>query len=192
MEKLKIDIYDLLRDLGIQVEFDKKFDWLTNRVEQSEIDLWRIFVDLGGSEKGMRSKGLRELNISGYLPKYERIIEFDNLRHFTEYRLKTLEHYPSNIRLGFNMNEYQESCKKHGEEAFWDGSHYGNRNETGEFPFFGGRAAQRALFDACQDLLPSKNNLNPTIRISKFQVPSIWQDKDKAMEELQSAIDTYL
>ena len=193
MEKLEDKFFDLLRKLGIQVECGKKFDWLTNKVEHSELELWRIFMDLGGDGKGMRSKGLVKLPTDGFLPRYKRIIEFDELQHFTEYRLKTLDNYPKHIRLGFDKNAYQKWCKQHATEAINKGP-YGYRSPKPDFPFEEGRAAQRALFDACRDLLSSKNNLNPTIRISQFQLPSLLgvEDKEKAAEELQTALEAHL
>ena len=75
----------LVRELGIEVEVNRKFDWLTNRITPSEEALWRIFIALDGDPEGMQSKRSCRLTPDGFLPEYECIIEFDELQHFTAF-----------------------------------------------------------------------------------------------------------
>ena len=43
----------LVRELGIEVEVNRKFGWLTNRITPSEEALWRIFIALDGDPEGL-------------------------------------------------------------------------------------------------------------------------------------------
>jgi hypothetical protein len=65
----------------------------------------------------------------------------------------------------------------------------GYRRSTQEFPFPGGRHAQRALFDITRDLLPVRHGLRPTIRTSEFDVPSQLRDEATARAEVRSVLD---
>ena len=178
--------FDLLDELKFKVE-RRKFNWLTNKIIPSEEELWRIFSILGGEAEAMQSKGSRRLTPDGYLPKFNCIIEFDELQHFTEFRLQTLLHYPADMYLGFDIESYRSWCDEYSIKALKKGPS-GYRKPRPEFPFEGGRAAQRALFDTFRDLLPSRHGLNPTIRISEFQLPSLLSDKEKAVAELSTAL----
>ncbi len=177
----------LVRESGIVVETKRNFGWLTNRVSPSENELWRLFIALGGDPEAMRSKKSRRLPLDGYLPEHERIIEFDESQHFTAYRSLTLKHYPEDVCLGFDIDTYGSWCDQHSDDAFKKGPP-GYRKPKPEFPFHGGRAAQRALFDACRDLLPHRHGLKPTIRISEFELPSLLRDRKRAKVDLQKAL----
>ena len=143
----------LVRELGIEVEVNRKFDWLTNRITPSEEALWRIFIALDGDPEGMQSKRSCRLTPDGFLPEYECIIEFDELQHFTAFRSQAFEHYPEDVHLGFDIDTYRSWCDQHAISALKKGAS-GYRKRKPKFPFDGGRAGQRALFDACRDLLP--------------------------------------
>ena len=190
MRKKQNKFFQIVRELGIDVE-NRKFEWLTNQVTPSERGLWQMFIDFKGNPKGMQGKRCCKLNPDGYLPEYNCIIEFDEVQHFTEYRLRTLMHYPSYFRFGFDIDAYRVWCIQHSERALKKGQS-GYRKPKPEFPFQGGRAAQRALFDACRDLLPPRYGLNPTIRISEFQLHSLLSDQDIAMTEIQAILERRL
>ena len=82
------------------------------------------------------------------------------------------------IRLDFDLERYRELCRVNASVALKKGAG-GYRRSTQEFPFPGGRHAQRALFDAMRDLLPVKHGLNPTIRISEFDVPRLLRELNR-------------
>ena len=42
------------------------------------------------------------------------IVEVDEVLHFTSHRLQTLELYPGEMKLGFDLKEYKELIKEHG------------------------------------------------------------------------------
>ena len=181
----------LVRELGIEVEVNRKFDWLTNRITPSEEALWRIFIALDGDPEGMQSKRSCRLTPDGFLPEYECIIEFDELQHFTAFRSQAFEHYPEDVHLGFDIDTYRSWCDQHAISALKKGAS-GYRKRKPEFPFDGGRAAQRALFDACRDLLPPWHGLKPTIRISEFELPSLLHDRKTATDEVRIALGGHL
>ena len=181
--------FGLLADLRIGVE-KPFFPWLTTQILPGSSGtndvLWEIFLSLGGSPEGMRSKNARKLSPDGYIKKMNCLIEFDELQHFTKYRRNTLEFYPSDAPLGFNLDLYKNWCDKYAATAFKKGP-AGYRKAKKEFPFEGGRAAQRALFDACRDLMPMAHGLAPTIRISEMQVPSLMTNLKDAQREVSEA-----
>ena len=172
--------------LGIRVE-KTSFDWLTNRVTPRDEALWGIFLDLGGDPNAMENKKTRCLSPDGYLPDYNRIIEFDERQHFTVFRRRTLKCYPADTRLGFDIESYKFWCDAHHASALQKGPS-GYRNPKREFPFENGRAAQRALFDACRDLWPPLFGLGPTVRVAEFQVPSLVKGGTPAEAEIRDAL----
>lgn len=180
----------LVRELDITVE-NRTFDWLTNRISPRYETLWRMFIALGGNPEAMLNKRVRRLVPDGYLPKSNRLIEFDELQHFTAFRRDTLSHYPSAVEFGFNMESYRSLCDQHASSAFGKGA-AGYRARKPEFPFDGGRAAQRALFDACRDLLPLAHGLSPTIRVPEFELPSLLDSRDDAIDEVRKVLADHL
>ena len=131
--------------------------------------------------------------------RLERIIEFDELQHFTECRFHKLQYYPEEIRVGFDLDKYKSWCTQNAAAALRKGA-VGYRKSKSEFPFQNGRAAQRALFDACRDLLPHRFVLNPTVRISEVEVPSLFglrksatsDNRRTAKEEIRLALHRQL
>ena len=156
MGQAESTFFELLNSFDVIVDKDRRFSWLTNCVVPdgtvSSDCLWRIFIAMGGDEAAMRSKSARALSPDGFLPERNCLIEFDEIQHFTMYRKQTLELYPEDLKLGFNLSAYRRWCDEYAEKAFRKGA-AGYRKPKAEFPFEGGRAAQRALFDAYRDLL---------------------------------------
>lgn len=146
--------FSILADLGITVE-KRKFPWLTSRLPNNRLGpnkiLWDIFEYLDGYEEGMGNKKERKLSPDGYIPQLKRLIEFDELQHFTSYRRKTFGFYEPDLRLGFDKAAYEIWCDTYAQKALNKGA-VGYRKPKKEFPFEGGRAAQRALFDAFRAL----------------------------------------
>ena len=175
--------------LGQKAVTDISFDWLKNkhveedfRNDQLGINLFpeikNIFSKLNGSNSGMQSKSIRKLKPDCYFGgKYNFIFEFDELQHFTSYKLIALQNYPQNLNYGFDLKQYLLYCKIHKENALKKVPP-GYRKSKEEFPFENGRAAQRAFFDSFRDLLPTLHGLNPTIRISEFEVKKVYSDND--------------
>lgn len=159
--------------LGISAEPQKSFDWFRNIHTQEDFGIYfplinHIFLMLGGDLEA--GKEPRLLKCDAYLPApLNCIFEFDEHQHFSTARLKTLELYPSKLRLGFAIDEYKRYCGEHRLEA----DKYRYTKRTRDFDFEGGRTAQRAYLDCFRDILPSLHGLNPTIRIAAFEVVEV-------------------
>jgi hypothetical protein len=94
MSKAQLVFFEVVGDLGIDVE-PLTFPWLTNKLKPAsegvEGRLWSLFLKLGGSENGMKTKASRLICPDGYLPARNCLFEFDEVQHFTPQRLTTLE-----------------------------------------------------------------------------------------------------
>ena len=184
--------------LGTKVNRKKKFPWLKNKPVPEYFDKYystamNIFFSLGGHEEGLASKRAIRLTYDAYLPlPYNCLLEFDEIQHFTEYRLKTLKLYPREIRYGFSIEAYKKLSQRYHQEAMAKGADT-YRLPKKEFPFQNGRAAQRAFFDMFKDLLPVLHGLNPTIRITEFEVEDILKNqisRDNAVRKLKRIIES--
>lgn len=162
--------------LECNADISARFAWLSNSPNRSDCNrhydlVMRIFRELGGKALALETKRRIALRPDAFFgDKWNFIVEFDEIQHFTRFRESTLQNYPSNLRLGFDRNRYIQLCRIHCDRAILKGP-TGYRSPKQEFPFVNGRAAQRAFFDALRDLLPLDNGLNPTIRLSEFDLP---------------------
>jgi hypothetical protein len=115
---------------------------------------------LGGDALLLRAKAERALSPDFVLPNGQ-IVEVDEIQHFTTDRLRTLELYPPDVSLGFDLGTYRELCQRHHRSA--DG--YRAAKHATDFPFPGGRRAQRAFLDAVRDLLAPHLTGHPVLRV---------------------------
>lgn len=122
--------------------------------------LRRIFVTLGGDEDLLRAKRASRLRPDGFLGG--RILEVDEIQHFSTARGIALELYPDGAALGFDRDAYRALCRRWGPHG---GDRYRAAKRTVEFPRPGGRTAQRAYFDALRDLGAPHSGTGPVIRI---------------------------
>lgn len=104
---------------------------------------------------------------------YNFICEFDEIQHFNQYRLITLEKGYKNLNISFNYNEYYRKCSERTVEPNVSGFHKLRTND----PFFpeiydgynqDNRIRQRAYRDFLKDIIPVKLGYNPTVRIGSF------------------------
>jgi hypothetical protein len=134
--------------------------WLTNaghlsvevagRLAESRAAAIRsIYLGLGGDETLLAGKR------SGSDPRFDFLleasglaVEVDEIQHFTTDRLRTLDLYPANAEVCFDLSTYRTLIGQ------WSatGDRYRASKPTVDFPFAGGRRAQRAYFDAFRDL----------------------------------------
>ncbi|MFP3883794.1 MAG: hypothetical protein ACLFRT_14430 [Actinomycetota bacterium] len=77
-----------------------------------------------------------------------KLIEVEGRHHFSSSRMSTLDFY-DDIEHDLNVDWYRELCSKFSDKA----DRYHAKREAVDFPFPGGRTAQRAYFDAVKDLL---------------------------------------
>jgi len=190
-QRLMISILEEI--LNEKAVTDISFDWLKNKhIKEDFENYWgvieEIFRALNGNKLGMNSKGSRKLKPDCYFGgKYNFIFEFDELQHFTIYKKKTLSLYPESLTYGFNLSQYIKYCDKYSNEAIKKGP-AGYRKPKDEFPFENGRAAQRAFFDAFRDILPTLHGLNPTVRISEFEVSGLLTNSAEAHEKIKNLL----
>lgn len=192
-DKQRLIIQVLQEVLSEPAETNISFGWLKNKHLVEDFGDYfetinKIFLNLGGSSEGMQSKGARVLKPDCYFgSKYNFIFEFDELQHFTSYKKIVLQNYPKTLSYGFDVDLYVKYCDQYSREAIKKGP-TGYRKPKEEFPFENGRAAQRAFFDAFRDILPTLHGLNPTIRISEFEVKNIFSVNDNAKEIIKGIL----
>jgi hypothetical protein len=88
------------------------------------------------------------------------VVEVDGSAHFTSARLATLELYPADAAVGFDVEEHQELCRACGPET--DDV---DRGLAAKGFGFGGLQRERAYHDALRDLATPAMGHPPVIRI---------------------------
>lgn len=151
---------ELARADGIEFSRGVSAAWLTNKghlsaAVASHLDaaqaaaIRSIYTVLGGDETLLASKR------SGSDPRLDFVlhdnllaVEVDEIQHFTADRLRTLDLYPPEFEVSFDIETYRTLIGR------WSatGDRYRTSKQTVDFPFAGGRRAQRAYFDAFRDL----------------------------------------
>jgi len=180
--------------LNEQAQTSKKFDWLINKHNKenfgkhfSTID--KIFKSLNGDINANQTKRSVALNCDAYFGRhYNFIFEFDELQHFSSSRLKTIENYPSSLKVNFDLVNWKSLCQIHKDKA----DNYRKTKTTTDFNFVGGRTAQRAYLDCFRDLLPEIQGLNPTLRINEFEVVGITKYDKEACNKIEQLIKAKL
>ena len=142
---------------GIRLEPSVRLPWLSGfgHVEPEAASappallrrLADIHATLGGSESKLRGKRRRLLPVDFTLPG-QIIVELDEFQHFTSARLRTLDYY-NGLEHDLEIPMYRRLCARYMTRA----DAYRRAKEAPDFPFSGGRTAQRAYLDACRDLL---------------------------------------
>jgi len=192
-DKQKLISMMLSKILSTDCQSNVNFEWLINKPLKDHFknrynSIMKIFSVLNGDITGLNSKHQMKLSPDAYFSnEWNFIFEFDELQHFTKYKKAVLENYPDDLILGFDKKEYIRLCDKYQIEALKKGPP-GYRKPKDEFPFENGRAAQRAFFDAFRDFLPEMYDLNPTIRISEFEVRDILEDNPENRLKLKQIL----
>jgi hypothetical protein len=89
------------------------------------------------------------------------LIEVDTPAHFTSFRLTTLELYPLDFAVGFDLDEHKELCRS------WCSSTDGLERGLAAKGFgFGGGPRERAYHDALKDLAAPAMGHPPLVRIA--------------------------
>lgn len=111
--------------------------------------LRQLHMDLKGDGYRLASKRAGSSpRLDFVLSTKKLIIEIDEIQHFTSDRLTSLRAYPSDQDCAFDIEKYCNLADR------WRcrGDRYRAAKMATDFPFPGGRRAQRAYFDACRDL----------------------------------------
>ena len=193
-DKQKLITEIVSKVLNEQAQTSKKFDWFINKHNKenfgkhiSTID--KIFKSLNGDITANQTKRSVALECDAYFGgQYNFIFEFDELQHFSSSRLKTIENYPSGLKVNFDLANWKRLCQIHKDKA----DSYRKTKTTTDFNFVGGRTAQRAYLDCFRDLLPEIQELKPTLRINEFEVVGITKVDKEACNKIEQLIKTKL
>ena len=164
------------------------FYWLINQHRQQDFQQYYSLIDnifraLGGNPNS--GKGIEGLNCDAYFgDSFNFILEFDEHQHFSTSRLKTLESYPSDLQVGFSVEEYKGYCQQY----CFGADKYRYSKKTKDFKFPGGRTAQRAYLDCFRDILPPLHGLKPTVRIAQFEVLDITSNNPKSQDNIRQLL----
>lgn len=153
-------VEQILVDLGIASQRDVIFGWVTNRSPLGDdfpapprvrYRLMAVHARLGGDWSRLEQK--RRTHLSFDLQVDEDIlIEIDWRHHFSSARMTTLDFY-KDLEHALDVDQYRELCARFSGDA----DRYQSKREAADFPFPGGRTAQRAYFDVVKDLLAAAN-----------------------------------
>jgi hypothetical protein len=166
------------------------FPWFVNKHLENDFGIQfpiisNVFKCLNGNIETNHSKRTLSLDCDAYFGgRYNFIFEFDEFQHFSSYRLKSLNCYPENLDTAFDIKQYKLLCSVHREKA----DNYRRAKMTVDFNFIGGRTAQRAYLDCFRDLLPLTNGLNPTLRITEFEVANVYRNDENAQKIVSDLI----
>ncbi|MDQ6803625.1 MAG: hypothetical protein M3065_01380 [Actinomycetota bacterium] len=166
---------------GVGLVAQPTFDWLTEAghlgFERAAINrrdpalrepvtaavevLSAIYERLGGDPVVLRS--LRSnlfLTVDLLHEATGAIVEVDELAHFTTFRLETLDLYPPDAAVGFDLEQYRELCAK-----------WSSKTDNLDRAFaakgfgFGGRQRERAYRDSLLDLAAPAMGHTPVVRV---------------------------
>lgn len=122
--------------------------------------LERIYIGLGGEIEALATARSTRLTGDFFHEPTQTLIEIDESQHFTSSRLTSLDLYPRDTLLGFDLEHYKKLCRSW--RVTSDG-YYRAKSARG----FGsaGRQRQRAYYDALRDLSAPAMGLSPLVRI---------------------------
>jgi hypothetical protein len=120
----------------------------------------RIYIALGGDLTALAAARLTALTGDFLHEPTGTLVEIDESQHFSSARLATLELYPDDAPLGFNVTRYKELCRQWRAAA---DNYY--RTKLARGFGVGGRQRQRAYYDALRDLATPAMGHPPLVRI---------------------------
>ncbi len=193
-DKQKLITEIVSKVLNEPAQTSMKFDWFINKHNKeyfgkSFITIDKIFKSLNGDINSNQSKRTVGLVCDAYFGgEFNFIFEFDEFQHFSTTRLKTIELYPSSLKLNFDLSSWAKLCQDKNDKA----DNYRKNKTTIDFPFIGGRTNQRAYLDSFRDLLPEIHGLKPTLRINEFEVSGINKIDKEACIKIENLLKTKL
>jgi hypothetical protein len=106
------------------------------------------------------------------------LVELDSMLHFSSPRLLTLDLYPSEVKLGFDIEQYKELCREYAPKT--DRWRYGLASKC-----FGwhGLQNERAYYDAIRDIASWVMGFPPL-----FRIPAIDEDGNAAYERTKDEL----
>jgi hypothetical protein len=161
------------RARGINLRVGSSLRWLTVRghldpIVQREAPteiveaLDELHSSLGGNRRALARKQTGLIRPDLVVATTGQLIEVDEVEHFTNARLATLNGYSSKIPFGFSIDDYKElidTWKAKANAVF-------TQRWSPDFDFVGGRRAQRAYYDALKDWLAPTFTGHPVLRLA--------------------------
>jgi hypothetical protein len=187
-QKLITEIVSIVLNEGAQ---SRKFPWFINQHQNDHFKdsfkiIHKIYIELKGETC---SKMIKQLQCDAYFGgKYNFLFEFDEFQHFSTARLKAINNYPKDLKVNYSVDDWKKWCLVYSNEA----DKYRFNKTTKDFDFKGGRTCQRAYLDCFRDLLPQYNGLNPTLRISEFEVKDINQINSENVTKIKRLVENKL
>lgn len=166
---------------GIVLAEQTTFDWLTEAghrgLETAAMErrdpslrepvtaavevLSAIYDQLGGDNDVLRSLRMNYFVTVDLMHEPSgTVIQLDESPHFTTFRLQTLERYPPDVRVAFDLDEYRALCREWASRT-----DKLNRAFAAKGFGFGGRQHERAYRDALLDLGAPAMGLPPVVRV---------------------------
>lgn len=143
--------------------------WLNQRghlgLPQELVDaratLEQIFRALGGDLTAQSAKRLMSLPGDFVHRDTDTFIEIDEFQHFTSHRAKTLDLYPADLPLGYDLHAYRQLCVDLSPRS----DKYRQSKSAVGFGE-GGRQRQRAYHDALRDVATPAMGFPPVVRVA--------------------------
>jgi hypothetical protein len=133
---------------------------LPNAAAEARVLLELIYIALGADLDLLVRARSNRLPGDFIHPETRTLIEIDESQHFTTPRLTTLDLYPADLSLGFEIEHYRELCRRWRVES---DNYYRTKSARGFG--VGGRQKQRAYYDALRDIATPAMGHPPLIRI---------------------------
>ena len=161
MGRTETDFYHAALAAGLPIRPAAGQPWLSNRGHfnpslDPDAATWLsdLFARLGGHPDLLAGKtGGGHPRPDFVIENWRVLIEVDEIQHLTSDRIRCLESYPAGLDVAFDVKEYLRVAKQ------WrhKGDHYRAAKPSCDFPFAGGRRAQRAYFDSVRDVAASRH-----------------------------------
>lgn len=193
-DKQKLITQIVSKVLNESAQTSKKFDWFINKHNKENFGkhysaIHKIFKLLNGDIVKNQTKRSVSLDCDAYFGgTYNFIFEFDELQHFSSARLQTIENYPEDLKLNYDLLAWKNLCQTHKNKA----DNYRRTKTSTDFSFVGGRTAQRAYLDCFRDFQAEVQGLNPTLRINEFEVVGISRVDKEACNKIEQLLKTKL
>lgn len=179
---------------GVYLKPGRKFAWLNSAgpyglgvSASSAFDpVKSIAVDLRGDLEAMKALSRpAKLPVDLIHEDSGIVFEVDELQHFTSHRGATFDHYPEDVRVSFDIEEYLRLCTRYSPRAdtafLRDTFNFGPKS----------RGRQRAFYDALKDLSIPAAGLPPVVRIPvpDRDVEKAWKNsRDRVLAAIETAL----
>lgn len=149
---------EVLNHLGLLAKRQVTFTWMSNRVPldgdvppRIRYRLMAVHSRLGGDWERLEQKRRSPLHFD-FQVEETTLIAVDRRHSFTSARNQTLGYYEG-LQHSLPIPQYRDLCHKFSDKA----DRYQAKRDAPDFPFSGGRGAQRAYFDIAKDLVVPAN-----------------------------------